>query len=69
MWIPKGAALIRGRRLFEVRRLLEKIRYPNICIHTSRWYLRIRFPCKYPEGRVLSLNLAFDSLKFNAFFV
>ena len=26
MWIPKGATLIRGRRLFEVRRLLEEIR-------------------------------------------
>ena len=27
MWIPKGAALIRGRLLFEARRLLEEIRY------------------------------------------
>ena len=27
MWIPKGAALTRGRRLFEARRLLEEIRY------------------------------------------
>ena len=27
MWIPKGAALIRGRDLFEARRLLEEIRY------------------------------------------
>ena len=27
MWIPKGAALIRGRRLFEARCLLEEIRY------------------------------------------
>ena len=27
MFIPKGAALIRGRRLFEVRRLSEEIRY------------------------------------------
>ena len=27
MWIPKGAALIRGRHLFEARRLLEEIRY------------------------------------------
>ena len=26
-WIPKGAALIRGRRLFETRHLLEEIRY------------------------------------------
>ena len=26
IWTPKGAALIRGRRLFEVGRLLEKIR-------------------------------------------
>ena len=23
MWIPKGAALIRGQRLFEARRLLD----------------------------------------------
>ena len=69
MWIPKGAALIRGGRLFEVRHLLEKIRYPNIYIYTSRWNLRVLVPCKYPEGRVLSLNLALDSLKFNAFFV
>ena len=31
MWIPKDAALIRGRCLFKVRRLLEEIRYglPN----------------------------------------
>ena len=29
MWIPKGAALIRGWRLFESRCLLEKIRYLN----------------------------------------
>ena len=27
MWIPKGVALIRGRDLFEARRLLEEIRY------------------------------------------
>ena len=27
MWIPKGAALIRGRHLFEARRLLEEIRH------------------------------------------
>ena len=26
-WMPKGAALIRGRRLFAARHLLEKIRY------------------------------------------
>ena len=26
MWISKGAAVIRGRRLFETRRLLEGIR-------------------------------------------
>ena len=25
MWIPKGAALVRGRRLFEARRLLKEI--------------------------------------------
>ena len=25
MWIPKDAALIRGQRLFEARRLLEEI--------------------------------------------
>ena len=27
MWIPKDAVLIRRRRLFEARRLLEEIRY------------------------------------------
>ena len=27
MWIPKDAALVRQRRLFEVRRVLEEIRY------------------------------------------
>ena len=27
MWIPNGAELIAGRRLFETRRLLEEIRY------------------------------------------
>ena len=27
MWIPRGEALIRGRSLFEARRLLEEIRY------------------------------------------
>ena len=30
MWIPKGAALIRGLRLFEARRLLEEIRYTYV---------------------------------------
>ena len=27
LWIPEGAALIRGRCLFEDRRLLDEIRY------------------------------------------
>ena len=27
MWIPKGAALIRGRHLFEARRLLQEVQY------------------------------------------
>ena len=27
MWLPKGVALVRGRRLFEARRLLEEIRH------------------------------------------
>ena len=27
MWIPKGAALIRGRHLFEAQRLLLEIQY------------------------------------------
>ena len=27
MWIPKGAALIRGRHLFETRPLLDEIQY------------------------------------------
>ena len=30
MWITKGAAFIRGRRLFEARRLLEEIHYLHI---------------------------------------
>ena len=29
-WIPKGAALIRRRRLFEARGLLEEIRYSTV---------------------------------------
>ena len=29
MWIPKGAAVIKGRRLYGTRRLLEEIRYGN----------------------------------------
>ena len=33
MWIPKGAAFVRGRRLFEARRLLPNIRY------LARFYL------------------------------
>ena len=32
MWILKGAALIRGRRLFEALRLLEEIRYIANCL-------------------------------------
>ena len=32
MWIPKGVTFIRGRRLFEARRLLEEIRYLNFLI-------------------------------------
>ena len=27
MWVPKGAALIKGRHLFEARPLLEEMRY------------------------------------------
>ena len=27
MWIPKGAAVIRGRRLFDARHLLEETQY------------------------------------------
>ena len=30
MWIPEGAALIRGRHLFEARRLLKEIGYIHI---------------------------------------
>ena len=30
MWIPKSVRLIRGRHLFEARRLLQKIRYINL---------------------------------------
>ena len=30
MWMTKGAAFIRGRRLFEARRLLEEIHYLHI---------------------------------------
>ena len=32
MWIPKGAGLIGGRRLFEARRLLGEIRYDYIML-------------------------------------
>ena len=38
MWIPKGDALIRGRRLFEVKCLLEEIRNAmqwNIASHSE----------------------------------
>ena len=35
MWAPKRAALIRGWRLFEARRLLEKIWYANLCIEAA----------------------------------
>ena len=36
MWIPKGAALIRGGHLFEARRLLEQIRYRGPQFHYKR---------------------------------
>ena len=41
MWIPKSAVLIRGQRLFEVRCLLEEIRYTYItyyCIICTYYY-------------------------------
>ena len=34
MWIPKGATLIRGHRLFEARHLLEEIKYQMWCNHS-----------------------------------
>ena len=37
MWIPEGAALIRGRHLFETRRLLDEIQY-FINQKASRYY-------------------------------
>ena len=40
MWILKGAGLIRRRRLFEVRRLLEEIRYLN----------QMNFECYYRKS-------------------
>ena len=55
MWIPKGEALIRRRRLFKTRRLLEEIRYyglicellslisrDNIKIIVIRYFLLIK---------------------------
>ena len=39
MWTPKGAALIRGRRLFEARRLLEEIWFGLVGSVTT-WYGR-----------------------------
>ena len=39
MRIPKGAALIRGQRLFEARRLLDEIRY--LFIYLFIFYLFI----------------------------
>ena len=43
MWIPKGAALIRGRRLFEARYLLEEIQYlffTAMKIHSMTWIVK-----------------------------
>ena len=37
MWILKGAALIRGRRLFEALPLLEEIRYVKFFVEL--WFL------------------------------
>ena len=38
--IPKGAALIRGRRLFETWRLLEEIQYMVIGKNCVLWWAR-----------------------------
>ena len=32
MWTPKDVVLIKGRRLFDVRRLLDEIRYMLITV-------------------------------------
>ena len=43
MWIPKGAALIRGRRLFETRYLLEEIQhlfFTAMKIHSMAWIVK-----------------------------
>ena len=48
MWIPKGSTLIRGRRLFEARRLLEEI---LTHIH-STWCLLLKGA--YPMKKYLS---------------
>ena len=38
MWIPKGVAFIRGRRLLETRHLLEEIRYVDSIFNSLKQY-------------------------------
>ena len=67
MWIPKGAALNRGRRLFEARRLLEEIRYLK---NEKSFQNEIKniFPCFtsafFQKYKQTSKNVAGATLKY-----
>ena len=38
MWIPKGAALVRGRRLFEAQHLLEEVNFKPLPNLKADWF-------------------------------
>ena len=62
MWIPKSAARIRGRRLFEVWCLLEKIRYLfSIGKFGFQAKRKILLTSKYFNQRLLNYKQQFSS--------
>ena len=57
MWIPKGAALIKGRRLFEVRPLLNQ----------SHYVKRTALDCKVEVSRIIFYEIGHDTFSSKPF--
>ena len=61
MWIPKGAALVRGRRLFEARRLSGEIQY-KIIFENIRANKHLSKVYDKKDNRTVSVNVMQVSL-------
>ena len=61
MWIPKGAALVRGQRLFEARRLSGEIQY-KIIFENIRANKHLSKVYDKKDNRTVSVNVMQVSL-------